>query len=315
VNRVRSLVGTLVLVVAGAAGGCDASEPDVPEGPLRIATGSSTGVYYQYGVALAAVVKERVPRLHPSVLITPASAKNLQLVSAGEAEVGFAQADTADDAVRGGAPVVALARVYDDYLHLVVRADSDIHALTDLKAHRVSIGADGSGTLGTAVRVLGCADLDPADPADLTAVKLGLDESANALREGRIDAFFFSGGLPVGAVQTLKERMPIRLVGIGDYATQLRQTYHQPYVMHTVPESTYGTPAIDTIGIPNYLVVNADLMSDATAYALTEAMFEGKMTMARQHPVAARLNTREAINTGPLKLHPGAERWYRESKR
>jgi uncharacterized protein len=311
----------LAVGLTTATAACGADEPSVPSGPLRIATGGSTGVYYRYGEAIATVVRARVPQLTPTVLVTAASAQNLEMVAAGDAEIGFAQADTADAALRAGAPIAALARVYDDYLHLVVRADSDIEELDDLRGHRVSIGGSGSGTIGTVARLLDAAKLvaarpDPARPPQVTTVQLNLDESVQALRAGAIDAFFFSGGLPVAGILALKSQLPIRLVEIsGEPVDELRRNHGQFYAEHSVPASTYGLAKnVTTIGIANYLVVSSARMTADTAYALTRALFEGRAGMATEHPAAARLNVREAINTYPLRLHPGATRWYRETK-
>lgn len=300
--------------VAGLVAGCDREPPRVPSGQLRVATGSKGGVYFTYGTAFGEEVGKRVPQLRPGVLVTAASAANLEMVAAGTAEVGFTQADLAADAHNAGSPVVALARLYDDYLHLVVPASGPVRELDHLKGRRVSVGALGSGTLFTVNRLLTVAGLKLDGPS-LTAFRLGLDDSAVALREGRIDAFFFSGGLPVRAVHEIAAAMPIRLVEMGRYAALLRRDYGQFYTEHAVPASAYDLPdGVNTIGVPNYLVV-ADSMPDATAEALTRTLFDARAQLARAHPAAERLNMREAIHTQPLKLHPGAMRYYRQAKR
>jgi TRAP transporter TAXI family solute receptor len=280
-----------------------------------VATGSQGGVYYVYGEAIKKVVEERVPQLDASVLVTNASAENVRMIAAGEAEIGFTQADIAAEAVGSGNQVVALARLYDDYLHLVVRADSPIQSVQDLRGRRVSIGAPGSGTVGTVTRLLQVVGMNPQ--RDLAVHWLGLDDSAGAMRAGRIDAFFFSGGLPVRSVKELAGVLPLRLVDMGGHAAALRRqygTYGQLYAEHAVPQSAYGLPPITTIAVPNYLVVSPG-MPEATAYALTRALFTGRATLESEHPSGQRLNVRDAINTFPIPLHKGAMRWYRESKR
>jgi TRAP transporter TAXI family solute receptor len=102
-------------------------------------------------------------------------------------------------------------------------------------------------------------------------------------------------------------------VPVGQYASQLRAKHGQYYAEHTVPESTYGLPPVSTIGIPNYLVVSADLPAQV-GYALTRTLFDEQTELAKAHPVAARLNPREAIYTHPLALHAGARRYFREIK-
>jgi uncharacterized protein len=304
------LVVVALLATGAGAAGCRSADDRVPAGQLRIATGSSGGVYYSYAKGIAEAVRRRIPELKPTVLETAASAQNLRMVATGEAEIGFAQADTAADAVARGSRVVALARIYDDYLHLVVRKDSPITKLSDLRGKRVSIGAKESGTIGTTQRLLGLAEIKDTE---IEAHLLGLDPSAAALQAGAIDAFFFSGGLPVGRVRELSGRLALRLVPLGQYASQLRAKHGQYYAEHTVPESTYGLQPVSTIGIPNYLVVSVD-MPEPTGYALTRMLFAEQAELEKAHPVAARLNPREAIYTHPLALHPGARRYFREIK-
>ena len=308
VRVAAALAALLVLVTAG----CSEPDPQVPPGDLRIATGSAGGVYYTYGQGLADLVRERIPTLRPSVMRTEASFENVQLVRDRRAEVGFTQADIIADAVGpGGRGVVALARLYDDYLHLVVRENAPINRVDDLRGRTVSIGAQGSGTAITVTRVLDVAGVDPE--RDFAVQRLGLDQSVVALREGRIDAVFFSGGLPVVALTDLTALVPIRLVDLGGYAAGLSRKYGQFYAEHAVPASTYGLNPATTVGVPNYLVVSPDL-PEATAYALTRALFDGRESLARVHPAARRLNYREAISTYGLALHPGAAQYYRDAK-
>ncbi|GAA0897124.1 TAXI family TRAP transporter solute-binding subunit [Virgisporangium aurantiacum] len=296
--------------MAAFLSGCPSSDGAVPSGQLRIATGSSGGVYFLYGGAIADSVRRHLPELKPSVLETAASKENLRLVSTGAAEIGFAQADTSADFAADG-KVVALARVYDDYLHLVVRVDKKIKTLDDLKTRRVSVGAQESGTIGTARRLLVTQKIDP--DREIQAVTLGLDASAAALEADQIDAFFFSGGLPVARVAELAKKVPIEMVPIGQYASDMRASGGQYYTEHTVPASTYGLQSVSTIGIPNFLVVSAGMPAE-TAYALTRMLFEDQGILQRAHPVAARLNSRSAIYTHPLALHPGAARYFKEIK-
>ena len=299
-------------VLAATLSGCPSSDSAAPAGQLRIATGSSGGVYFLYGGAIADSVRRHLPELKPSVLQTAASAENLRLVSTGAAEIGFAQADTSADFAASG-KVVALARVYDDYLHLVVRADSNIDSLDALRTKRVSIGAQESGTIGTARRLLVTQNIDPDH--GIQPFTLGLDDSAAALEADKIDAFFFSGGLPVTRVAELAKKIRIAMVPIGEYASDMRASASggQYYTEHTVPASTYGLQSVSTIGIPNFLVVSAS-MPEETAYALTRLLFEDQGILQRAHPVAARLNSRSAIYTHPLALHPGATRYFKEIK-
>jgi len=301
-----------LLATAGLTAACQSGE-QAPSGRIRIATGSQAAVYYAYGTAMAQLIRNKLPDVQPSVLVTAASAENVNLVLGGSAEVGFTQADiAAERADRSPGQLVSLARLYDDYVHLVVRQPSDIHTLEDLRGHKVSLGAPGSGTGVTAGRLLSVRKDDLAD--SLQRQQLGLDDSVKAIREGSIDAFFFSGGLPVAAIDTLAKSVAIRLIDLHEYVPLLRKAFGEYYTERVVPRSTYsGVEPTLTIGIPNYLVVNAT-MPEPMAYALTKLLFEGRDALARAHPAGARLNIRAAVSTPPLGLHPGAANYYRDVK-
>jgi TRAP transporter TAXI family solute receptor len=305
--RLLSVLATLVLVLP--AGSC-ARAARTPSGPIRIATGSPASVYYLYGQAVAKLITQQWPDAQPRVLTTTASAANLQLLVVGKVEVGFSQADIA---ASGGLPesLVALARLYDDYVHLVVPAQAPVRTIADLRGRRVSVGPAGSGTEIAATRLLTVGGLSPV--ADLYPRRLDLEESVTALRQGSIEAFFYSGGLPVGAITDLAADIPIRLLDLGAYVAPLRRQFGEQYSERVIPRSTYGTAPVATVGLSNYLVVRQD-MPEELAYALTRLLFDGRDALASAHPAGARLNLRSAVDTFPLALHPGAVRFYRERK-
>ena len=298
--------------------GCS-TEPDYPSGSLRIASGGVGGVYYAYAQGIEAVVRSSLPRLDPTVLSTAASVENLRLVSAGKAEIGFAAADAAADGYRGTSPfsqplpIQALGRIYEDYLHLVVRRDRAIKQVADLRGRRISVGAPGSGTALFANRLLPLAGLDLT--TDLHAEWLNPAVAADAVRSGRLDGMIFSGGIPTAAIASLAKNVAIILLELGRYVSDLRKRYGEVYVERTIPATAYGlgTPTV-TVGIANYLVV-LQTMAEPVAYRVTRALFERRDLLAAAHPVGSRLDRGAAISTEPLPLHPGAARYYREAKR
>jgi uncharacterized protein len=314
---VRWVTIILVAVLSSSMAAC--GERAARPWRLVIATGGRGAVYYAYGQGLARAARAYLPGAEPQVISTAASVENLRLVAHGQADVAFALADSAALAFEGKAPfttrepVVALAQLYENYTHLVVAADSSIHRLPDLRGHVVSIGASGSGTELLATRLLTEAGVDPEN--GIRTRRLQVRDAAAAIRSGRIDAFFFSGGLPTGAIADLARMMPIRLIDLGDYVERLRKRYRAFYEERSIPASTYALSGpVRTVGVPNYLVVNASMPVDR-AYELTRMLFTQRDALAVAHPEALHLNRRAAITTDPLPLHPGAIRYYRESKR
>ncbi|MEV6692340.1 TAXI family TRAP transporter solute-binding subunit [Micromonospora sp. NPDC051196] len=297
-----------VLLVLPSLSACR-DDPDEPV-RIRIATGSPTAVYHAFGTSLAAILNRELPDVHAEVLITAASVENVRLLKAGEVELGFTQADVLPAYPGPDPPVVAVARVYDDLLHLVTTADSAVRTLSDLRGRRVSIGAAGSGTEITVNRLLTVAGLDDAE---LHRVQLGLDESVTALRGGEIDAFFFSGGLPVRAVAQFAQDTPTRIVDLGEWTVPLRRGNREVYVPRDIPRSVYGIDPVTAVANPNYLLVRADLPEELVRQ-VTRLLMERRAELAAAHPAAGRISPRSAIATPPLPLHPGAAAYYRDSK-
>lgn len=316
-RRRTVLRGAAVVAVMSALDGCGRS-PAYRPGPLRIATGGPGGVYYAYGQGIAAAVREHLRGLRPRVIATGASVENLRMVADRSAELAFTLADSAAAAVTGlppfdtRLPISALARLYENYLHVVVPAAGPVRGLHDLAGRRVSLGAAGSGTEVIAARALEAVRIDPY--AGLTALRYGVDDSARELAAGRLDAFFFSAGLPVAAITTLARATPVRLLDLGDLASILSERHGEFYTERTIPASTYGLDhPVSTIGVSNYLVVQRAMPVDL-AYAVTRLLFERREDLAEAHPEARRLDPGAAIGTYPLALHPGAVRYYREAK-
>ncbi|GHJ55475.1 C4-dicarboxylate ABC transporter substrate-binding protein [Nonomuraea sp. TT08I-71] len=305
-RRTAAPLALLLLLVAGLAGCRD--EPTEPV-RIRIATGSPTAVYHAFGQSLAALLNRELPGVRASVVVTAASAQNVRLVGAGEAELGFTQADVLPPHAPEHPTVLAVARVYDDLLHLVTTAGGPVRTLADLRGRRVSVGADGSGTEVTATRLLTVAQLG----GTVVQEHLGLDDSVAALRAGRIDAFFFSGGLPVRGVAELAGRTSVRMVDLGEWTEPLRSGYGQVYVTRDIPRSVYGADPVSTVANPNYLIVRADLPTELVR-EVTRLLMERREELAAAHPAAGRMSPRAAIVTTPLPLHPGAAEWYRASK-
>jgi uncharacterized protein len=315
---VRVGAAWLVAVAAVAVGiaGCSANDPPGGEGRLSIATGGSGGVYQVYGGGLADVLSEELPDSPTTAETTSASVDNLLLVANGESDIAFTLGDTAIDAVRGDEafprkePLRALSTLYPNITQVVVKADSGIESIEDLKGKTVSIGAPNSGTEIIALRMMEVAGLDPDE--DIAKRGLGVGESAQAIRDGSIDAFFWSGGVPTGGVTDLATTDDIRMLPTAEYVDGLRERYGEAYQEAEIEGGEY--PGVDepveTVGVPNLLMVNAS-MSDDLAFAITKALYDNKKRLAEIVPSAESLDPekgRELIS--PVKMHPGAQRYY-----
>ncbi|WP_181871215.1 TAXI family TRAP transporter solute-binding subunit [Sphaerisporangium album] len=281
---------------------------------LTIATGGTGGVYYALGEALAAVMRRR---WDVDVVVTrsAASIENLHLVAAGRADLGFASIDAVALAVAGHAPflgrrpITSLALLYDDYLQFTTGAGDPIRRPADISGTAVSVGAPESGTELIVLRLLRTAGIEPS-----RLVRLGVADSADAMRRGEIRGFFFSGGIPTPAIAALARSSPIRLLPLGAYVPALQREYDGVYVTRTVPANTYGLDAdVSTIGVHNLLVANAAMPADL-AYRITKLLFESRGELAATHAEARHLHERTAVFTEPVPLHPGAVRYYREVK-
>nr|WP_222131745.1 TAXI family TRAP transporter solute-binding subunit [Pseudonocardia sp. C8] len=301
--------------LAGAAFGATGCTGSAPPPRLVIAGGVRPGVYIALAKALAEIWQERL-RLpaHPEVLTTAGSTQNMQLLTSGGATVAISQVDVAADIATGvtgpGAPL-ALARLYDDVTHLVVRRDSRFRTLDDLRGARVSIGPAGSGYQPIALRLLEVAGFG-ADGLGERA-ELGLGDAISGLRANRIDAFFWSGGVPTDGIRALAAELPIRLLDLGAVLDRMRERF-PVYSVGTVPANTYGLPGpVSCLSVRNVLLVTAG-MDDATAHALIDAAFDEQPRLARTSPAAVTIDSRSAIGTQPVPLHPGAIEFYRSTK-
>lgn len=309
-----------LLVLAATVVAC--GQPTGLTQRLSIATGGTGGVYYPYGGGIAKVISDHLDGVEATAEVTAGTVDNLKFIANRSADLGFALADSLDDAFRGQEAFAefgavnarAIAVLYDNHNHLVTLAGSGLTSVTDLDGRVVSTGAPGSGTEISAFRILEAAGLDPE--ADVRRQSLGASQSVDALRDGKIDAFFWSGGIPTGAILDLAST-PGRTIAILPNAhllPSLQERYGADvYHASVIPQRTYPglSGDIETIAVSNVLVAH-ESMDAELAYGITEALFALHAELAAVHPMAGVLSLDTATRGSPIPFHDGAARYYRD---
>ncbi|MCQ4045055.1 TAXI family TRAP transporter solute-binding subunit [Streptantibioticus rubrisoli] len=285
-----------------------------PRGPVTVATGVPDGVYQKYGQLLQGDLRRDLPGVAVRLKPSQGSVQNLEYLASGQADFTFSQADAAADYHGPGATHLrAVARLYDDYMQLVVPAGSKVKSVYDLRGLRVGIGQPGSGVSLIARRLLKAAGLD-AD-RDLTAVPAGVDTAPSLLRSGRLDAFFWSGGLPTLAIQRLAGQYPVKLVPLDDVIKPLHRLgaaadFYRAAVMppDAYPNVQHGQ-SVETIAVAN-LLVTTDRTDPALVQRVTQTVIDSRDSIGAVVHSAQQVDLRTAIFTDPLPLHEGARRYY-----
>ena len=277
---------------------------------LRIAAGSVGGVYHDLAGALATAWAGDLGIDQPAVLATQGSRDNLNRLLSGGADVAFVAADLAAEAAAAHpGKLAALARIHDDYLHVVVREDSPYTSVEMLKGHHIAVGSPESGVEYIADRVLQVAGLSN----QVQVTKLSLEQSLSALHDRKIDALFWSGGLPTPLITQYNREIGLRLLDLTALTAGM-QRFSTVYGSATIPGSTYDQPGpITTLVVPNFLVVPTSMSADV-AEALTRGLYDARTTLARVNRAALSIDVHPGIETGPLPLHPGALAYYRAEK-
>jgi TRAP transporter TAXI family solute receptor len=269
---------------------------------------------------MANIISKYIPYTEATAEVTTASVDNCRLVGAGKAELALIMADTGWDAYQGRAqfkekvPLRTVAVLYPNNMHVVTLEGKGIEKMTDLKGKRVSTGAPGSGTEVMALRVIEAFGLDPTK--DMTRDKLGVSESAGALKDRKIDAFFWVGGLPTAAITDLGATpgIKMKLVGHGDALTKMRETYGPIYVKGVIPAKTYpGQEGDVPITIVWNLLVCHDNMKGDIVYDIVKTFFDHKQELITVHREARWLSLEpQATGGSPIPFHPGAIRYFTE---
>lgn len=286
---------------------------------LSIGTGGTGGVYYPLGGGMANILTKHVPGWQVTAEVTGASVDNMKLINTGKTDVGFTMADTAWEAYLGvdkfkdnKVPVRALLVLYPNRTHVVTVEGTGINAMADLKGKRVSVGSPGSGTEILALRLLDAYGLTN----DVKRERLSVAESVNAIKDRKIDAFFWSGGLPTAAVTDLAATpgTKIKLLDHSEIVDAMNKKHGPLYVKDEIPQATYAgmTKPASILTVWNLLTVS-EKMPDSVAYTIVKTLFEHKPDLVAVHKEATNLGLDFQTNShSPIPFHPGAIKYFTE---
>ncbi|WP_375459352.1 TAXI family TRAP transporter solute-binding subunit [uncultured Enterovirga sp.] len=286
-----------------------------------IGTGGTGGVYYPLGGAVANVLSKNLPGVQATAEVTGGSVDNLKLIASGQSEIGFSMADAALDAQNGQdkfksakVPLRTLLVLYPNRMHVVTIDGTGIDKMSDLKGKRVSTGAPGSATEVMAFRVIEAAGLDK--DKDMRRERLSVAESVNAIKDRKIDAFFWVGGLPTAAVTDLGATpgVKMKLVDHADLAEKMNAKYGKLYSPSTIPAGSYpGTAAANQNTEVWNILVTGDKMSDDDAYKIVKTLIERKADLVAVHKEAEAFGMENQVQErSPIPFHPGAMRYFKE---
>jgi len=288
---------------------------------LSIATGGTGGVYYPIGGGLANILSKYVPGMQATAEVTGGSVDNLKLIATGKPYIAFSMADAGQDAYRGEdkfkgtkVPLRTLMVLYPNRMHVVTIESTGITKMSDLKGKRVSTGSPGSATEVMAFRVIEAAGLDK--DRDMTRERLGVAESVNAIKDRKIDAFFWVGGLPTAAVTDLANTpgIKIKMIDHANAVAAMNKKYGQLYVEDVIPKAMYRGMDADNrqATVWNILVSNENL-SDQTAYSIVKTIFDHKADLVAVHKESENfLLENQKAAASPIPFHPGAIKYFTE---
>ena len=318
------------IVLASAAGGAMAQDLKF----FTIGTGGTAATYYPVGGVIANAISNPpgsrgcdeggscgVPGLIASAVSSRGSVDNVNAIVSGLRNSGFAQSDvafwayTGTGTMEGQAPATdlrAIAALFPEHIHLVVLADSGINSVADLAGKRVSLDEPGSGTFVDANLIL---EANGLTEGSFTAEALKPDASGDALRNGQIDAFFFVGGYPTGAIVELASAVKIKLVPINGPGAEALIEKYGFFSASDIPDGAYeGVAATPTVAVGAQWITSAK-EDEALIYEITKALWNDKTRVLLDvgHAKGKSITAATALNGIGIPLHPGAEKFYKEA--
>jgi len=288
---------------------------------ISIATGGTGGVYYPLGGGIAAALSKFVPGLEATAEVTGGSVDNLKLIGSGKPYIALTMVDATLDAYRGEdkfkgnkIPVRTLMILYPNRMHVVSVEGRGVNKIADLKGKHVSTGSPGSATEVMAFRVIEAAGLDK--DKDMKRERLGVAESVNAIKDRKIDAFFWVGGLPTAAVTDLANTpgTKIRMIDHAELVPAMNAKWGNLYVQEAIPKDTYkGMDADNRQATVMNILVAHENMDEKTAYNIVKTIFDKRDDIIAVHKEAANFKLEnQKASASPVPFHPGALKYFAE---
>ena len=307
--RIGALLAGLVLSLGAAAQN------------ISIATGGTGGVYYPMGGGIAAALSKHVPGMQATAEVTGGSVDNLKLIASGKPYIALTMADASQDAYRGEdkfkgnkVPLKTLMVLYPNRMHVVSVEGRGVNKMADLKGKRVSTGSPGSATEVMAFRLIEAAGLDK--DKDLKRERLGVAESVNATKDGKIDAFFWVGGLPTAAVSDLANTpgTKIKLIDHADAVAAMNKKYGNLYIEDAIPKTVYkGMDADNKQATVMNILVTHENMDEKTAYNIVKTIFDKRDDLIAVHKESENFKLEnQKTSATPIPFHPGAVKYFAE---
>ncbi len=313
--------GFKLALAVGAAAALTLGAAVAQQRTIAIGTGGTGGVYYPIGGALANLLSKQMPNMQATAQVTGGSVDNLKLIGSGQSEIGFSMADAAVDALNGEdkfkgnkVPLRTLMVLYPNIMHVVSIEGAGVDKMSDLKGKRISTGAPGSATEVMAFRVIEAAGLDK--DKDMKRERLSVAESVNAIKDRKIDAFFWVGGLPTAGVTDLAATpgVKIKMIDHSDAVAKMNAKYNNLYATSVIKAGTYPGQDKDNqaSAVWNILVTN-DKMSDNDAYDIVKLIVDKKTDLVAVHKDAASFSVENQIKSNsPIPWQPGAVKYFVE---
>jgi TRAP transporter TAXI family solute receptor len=319
-----ALFSTLLLVFTALVGcsNSNATQGGTASAPSRItiATATTGGVYYPLGNAMAKLWTEK-SGVQAVAQTTSGGVANLNILKKKEAEIAFVENGIVYFAQNGtemfqGKKIEnlrGLTYLYPNVIQFVVKADSNINSIKDFKGKRFVPGSVGSSTEANSRIILNAYGLDYRDRKDLTVDYMGFSEAAEALKNGQIDGFAVSGGIPTASIMDVATSANIKIIPVDqEVITKIKKDYPF-YNEFTIPKGTYKNQneEIKTVSVANLLVIRQDLPEDFV-YNLTKTMYENLPELIATHKAIKDLKKEDALNGMIIPLHEGAKKYYKE---